>query len=205
MEARYPEQLVGVRNSEASFNDRWWPSVKIRPHHLTNPEVQGALIGKDIIALNFDGPRLLAEYPEEVVLYQADAYGDIDHGKETVKPIKATLAALSDDDVIQLDINKDDICNSCLIGTHCVATNYMLFGVNKNTFEREKTEMDKVHKTLIEAGFAESTDFIFEETQLKLFDYHGRSIWDQGELTPQSVTFLSMLVRVEALRKIFAR
>lgn len=199
------EVVRNITHPESTGENRWKPVLNLRPHHLTNPEIRGALIGKNILFINFDGPRLRREYPEEVDLYQADTYGVGSDGEEMLHPIKAALTALKDDHVIKVGIEKDPICTSCQIGQHCDATNYVLFGVTQDRLEREKTELDKVHKELTNAGYIVGADFIFEDIQYRLLDYRGAGLWDQVIPTPEIVNFQSMLVKVEALRKIFTR
>lgn len=198
-----PERRVGFGTD---CNQEWEPSIKVRPHHLTDPEIKGAVIGKKtILALNLDGPRLINEFPNEVALYHADTYGVGNSGDEVIKPLKNSLSALEDDDVVHLDIDKDDICNSCQIGKHCMATNYRLWGKTRQRDSIDKEEVDKINQNLIVAGFVEGQDFIFSETSYEFLDYGGAGLWEDAVPSPRTIIFNSMLVKMYALRKIFAR
>ncbi|HVT01665.1 MAG TPA: hypothetical protein VHE53_05575 [Patescibacteria group bacterium] len=101
-------------------------AATIRFHHFENPVVRESLLG-------FATPDRIEWYVGEVNFdddYHRDVFGEgteeeLSYVTRTISAYSKLLAGLPDDSWIKLTKQPDPMCESCVIGKHCTADNYI--------------------------------------------------------------------------------
>ena len=194
------------------------PSTTIRPHHLLwNFTVRDALRGnltslQRIITAKLDAESLRNKtlQTQDPTGYYADVIGnsatDMETYQEKYKDFLALLTNLPYDSFVHLDIKPDGLCNSCIIGKHCTATNYKSdSGPSGDTVADETRGLMQIFQKLEQSGCELGKDFFVRQTTHTIYDLHGQSLKDAREATPKKVVFNSIVVRTNALRKTLSR
>lgn len=213
-----PEVGEGLpENRETIEIEEWAPDVSFRPHHIFNPDVQNALQDKDTPRITRTDMMIAAGRIFEAATQKLSGGYYKDVAGESVQDalnfhfskndFLDRIKTLPDDAVACLDIKPDEICNSCVIGQHCTATNVRTrpwpFPI-KNTEKSEAKKMDKIETLLKEKGAKEGEDYIFKDSDYVIFDFDGKALNQAKNPTPKPVNFKSMLVKLSWLRKIAA-
>ncbi len=205
--------LPSFRNSaKRPINESAQPAMTIKPHHLLQREVWGALRG--------EMPGLLADGVTSCMVsnkmlanndygYYSDVIGEADISGERYKHalelVLNKLATLPNDVVIHLDLQPDEMCKSCIVGRHCTATNYRSEYPPRNVLEGERKILSQILAQLVEEKFKPGIDFVAKPTTHTFYDFEGRPLNSPQESTPVNVVFNSLLVRAGALRQIIVR
>lgn len=195
----------------------WEPVLTLRPHHLAFNIYNRTAIGKGLRPpiMPLVKPMAVLLYPFFRLITKKDRSGyfqDLDGDTlqqftrriGSVISFQKELEKLKDNDVIHLDIKPDPICNSCVIGRHCTATNYMSRG-GKSSIDTMKGEIYSlmlIYEALTKNDCKEGEDFIFKKASHILTDFRGQDLRAQENLEEVSVEFSSLLVKAGALRKI---
>jgi hypothetical protein len=186
--------------------DAWEPTVLIRPHHLFLSEVADALKGKKKSFANrllFVGVHLVAQKFDKTG-YASDISGvgisDVLKSRRSEEAFFDTLGRMPDEAIAQIGLGHDGMCNSCIVGKHCTATNFTGRGQRAEIEEAGKITL--LHKTLSGNGYSEGEDFVFRTSAHTLYDYGGEYLNRNEKPEPIDVLFRSMLVKVGALRKV---
>lgn len=187
----------------------WEPALSLRPHHLRvlRPESFG-----------FIDKLSLLEYPLEMFLamanmedqfrYKEDAHwpektSNRLRQQEVRESMKSELSTLPDEAVLRLDFSRDQICNACVVGKHCTATNYRYQGRIRKYEKMEGRVIERLERELQKKGCQAGIDFIFVFAEQELLDYHGEKYWSVSkEPEPRVVSYNALLARMGALRKI---
>jgi hypothetical protein len=188
--------------------------IRLRPHHAFDPTIREAITGEqspDVSGrTNLDTILENIIYWRDFAAYRRDTFtgqGDKEARKATLLKVWhehqafiAQLQQLPDDAIVHLDLHKDAICDACPIGRHCVATNAISKGGSIDAPLTERRILYDIYKLLVANGFTRGTDFTSHMSQHVFQDYDGQNMWRGNQSTPVTIDFLSMYVRMGALR-----
>lgn len=212
-----PKDALKISQHEIEINekDKWAPDISLRPHHFTNPDVRAAIGNKTRPKISrtdlfLRGGQIFERATERFSGgYFKDVTGttseDFSRFQLSEKDFLDRLSQLPDDAVVCLDIKPDELCNSCVIGKHCIATNVRTKTWPAPAIDRVKQEaetLDKIQKDLVKKGYQEGNDFIFKSADHVVFDFGGKQLNQVTNPTPSNITFNSMLVKMAALREV---
>ncbi|MFH1535822.1 MAG: hypothetical protein ABIC96_01995 [Patescibacteria group bacterium] len=186
----------------------WTPTTNIRPHHIVN-WMSRVFVDKLKRCLTF--PRDLyfgVKYSRYVASYEKDIYGSSEIPQDTQRqelkePFMQRLRNLPGDCIVQLDLAPDGICNNCVTGKHCRATNFRVLGRRRDIVAMEESKLGQIRRRLLKKGFQQNTDFKMIQVNTELFDYQGEDLWiNLHQPQPIIAQYNAILVRMDALRKI---
>ena len=197
-------------NLDSSDSRLWRPKITLRPHHFNQPDIQQLLVRRR-------SPEQLAESVtyrynlrktslDKNFLYWRDVLGK--NGFELYKyrlgihRAYSKIEMLTDEDIIQFDLRKDDFCRSCIVGDHCMATNYDTKDPAVDCYEVEVDHLEEIVEKLDNRGYQYGVDYVRRKTFHTLLDYEGREFGPDIKPTKVPVEFESVLARVGPLRAI---
>ena len=201
----YVEQGVSPTDKEPTD---WTPVLTLKPHHaIQNGGVKRTLSGE-----KFKRPPFLSQIIEQRLNlggYSRDIVGTnvrgiLDNSRKEEDFLRR-LAEVPDDAVVQLDLAPDDLCRACVVGKHCMATNYRVgfgFSPATNYADAEQLNVARIQLALDSKGYQEGRDFVFRPTEHVLFDYGGGSFKSTIKPQPVEASFNAILLKMGALRTI---
>jgi hypothetical protein len=183
-------------------------SVPLRPHHVFDPYIRGAITGVCFL----DNPPVEKrgklerpnDHKDDYKSYFTDTWGDSRSVREYVvaqrNEFLDRLRQLPDDTIIHLGLGKDALCDTCPIGKHCSATNMTHLGELLYTPLSEWKQLNMIYDLLVKHGFVEDVDFMFEYRTHSFEDYNGENLWTSHEPKSIKIMFRSMYVPIGVLR-----
>lgn len=203
--------------SEPQEEIDWTPSIILRPHHMNHPFVKEAILRKRRfvgarLGIAMIGEAFLGSFDASGYYYDQTAYslrGVVDQWVKQ-EAFFSLLEKADDDAVVHLDLQKDGICESCAIGRHCHAVDLSIPIFDRIDKYEGQTETGDEHidfvlpiqKALIRAYYRKGIDFINRETSHQFYDYDGRTLREERDPQPVTVTFNSLLVKMGPLRHV---
>ncbi len=191
-------------------HDEWSPRITLLPHHFTIPNVQKMLMR--IRKPADEASKVATSYGYQKksdtkdFLYWRDVIGKTDGHRniyrKRLRRAYSEIYSLNDTDVIHFDLAKDVICRSCIVGNHCLATNYRTHEDPFDTYKSEIDELKHIATALDNHGYQYGIDYIHKKTRHILRDYLGQELGTLIQSKPEYVEFRSILAKVGPLRVI---
>lgn len=200
---------MGLEQSEQpSQNSEWVPSITIRAHHTRRmaSKFRRFFLSKcnliDFVMACF----ITAKYSREAGNYWRDAYGPYVTNPERDQAIKSfedEFKNLPNNAVAKIGVLRDAICNTCPVGKHCTADNYVSYGMNVDVLAIDGKILKKIHKRLTRKGFLDGVDFKLVPTTEDFLDYQGQNLWSNSQQPISKVVeYDALLVKMGSLRKV---
>jgi hypothetical protein len=191
---------------QGQLDPQWEKTINLRPHHVFGPETINAVrqnknyIRSFLIEIAYRLGPIVDESGYFIDLL-GESGRDVSKKRRSENKFHETIRLLPDEAVVHLDMSPDELCKSCVVGKHCFATNLDVneFGGKVNTAEQKA--INQIHISLLQNGYKEGEDFIFQQTSHVVFDYHNQNLYPSQTPTETSVEINSMLVKMGALRK----
>lgn len=200
--------VLGEREKPTSsdFWEKCEPAMTLRPHHLTGmADLRDAICGEKITSPRHIRGISRSEDPGEKEYYD-DVYGERGTSFLRVRndwyKIFNNVSQLGEEDVVEFSPKPDPICESCEVGRHCRATNFMSVREPGSTIIRESSHMGLIKEALRESGFVYGRDFMLKRGTMKIIDFGGQALDAIENLNEVIVEYEAILVRVKTLREI---
>lgn len=195
------------------ISQEWEPALTLRPHHLKTLMPKSFNFMTKLTAWESPLETFLAMANfEDYYTYKEEYVKDVDGSEVALRKeirenarrdLKRKLEALPDHAVLRLDFSKDEMCGMCVVGKHCMATNYKFQGRIRKYEDLESKAMKRLEKALRKKGSVEEEDFRMVPAQQELLDYHGEKYWlDPKDPESTIVHYDAMLVKMGALRRL---
>ncbi len=198
------------KNEHLWEHDEWAPRITLLPHHFTIPNIQKMLLRTRKPADEASKVATSYGYQKESdtkdFLYWRDVIGKTDgHLNKFRKRLRraySEIFSLKDTDIIHFDIGKDPICRSCIVGNHCLATNYRTDDDPFDSYKSEVYELKQIVTALDNHGYQYGVDYIHKKTRHILRNYLGEDLGTLIQPKLEHVEFGSVLAKVGPLRVI---
>lgn len=188
----------------------WEPSIAVRAHHVktyAGSKLRNTLrlynpinITRAMIATLKDSRDSESYGRDTVGIFGTPEY---QKNEQAVKQFENELKNLPDETVVRIDLAKDRICDACVVGKHCTATNYDHHGRKVDAATLDEGQLNELHRRLLKKGFSQETDFKLLPTTQEFLDYQGEDLWRNSQPPiPRVVEYSAMLVRMGALRRV---